>query len=441
MYKVGSFINKVLMSMSMVIAYAHILALLFRHRQDLREVEIVIAPDRFVDFGHAVHMPDTARRQYAGQNILFFNHFEMENQNPLLATIWPDLKMINVFRPSFRINALGKALEFPPGLAYCRAFNRILVVILRRVFPKVTVLTQDTVYEKMTRPPVFDGLQFPKQGQPYLGHDRMNMIAGTLSWIASKQKVSRCSLPSEFANPVSAAISKILEKSSGSNKRLCLFYQRRGPENSLRDGSELQEYLPAIEHLIENSYLVLATGDVPIPPEISERLNGMLVDAAILNICRDSFRLYAALECDILVGDCGGGSWLSGVNDIPRLLLNVYPPSVSFHKCWTYPSEVWSTETGERVPFSKVFETMPYRQRIPAGFELHKMGAIEIRNAVSSFLSSDLAMQDCEDPNADLVEMLRPYNNLRLSGSRFNTAWSKKYGDEMRGLLSLSEAG
>ncbi len=141
----------------------------------------------------------------------------------------------------------------------------------------------------------------------------------------------------------------------------------------------------AIELLVNSGYQVWLTGDRDLPKPVFERFRGMVVSADYLGVKSNVWSLYAATEADIFVGETGGGTWLPGVNGIPRLVLNAYPYFYGFPRSWMFYKTV-RDQAGHLMDYRELFRKYAYSYDIPPGMAVHPNTREEIAEAVSQFL-------------------------------------------------------
>ena len=96
-------------------------------------------------------------------------------------------------------------------------------------------------------------------------------------------------------------------------------------QSGLRNGGPFEDYVPAIEILVQRGFTILINGDQVVPAALATRWPGQLLDARICGLDRGLFSLYAATEADISIGEPGGGFWLPTMNSIPSLMINAFP--------------------------------------------------------------------------------------------------------------------
>lgn len=134
-------------------------------------------------------------------------------------------------------------------------------------------------------------------------------------------------LPAETRGRVQQAI---LSNASPTTSRQCGIYPRaKGsasePSSYLRSGTEIEEYIPALDFLVERGYRVLVVGDHPLSHSVRLRFGRAVMDYTDVPVERDLYNLHVSTECDFFIGEAGGGCWLSGLNGRPTLMLNAFP--------------------------------------------------------------------------------------------------------------------
>jgi len=239
--------------------------------------------------------------------------------------------------------------------------------------------------------------------------------------------------------------------------RLCGLYMKRIlykiaplPEKQLKwwDGSDFESYLPAVRLLANRGYQVLLTGDLEIPTEVAEEFGGLFVDARILGVDANLFRLYAALHTDAFIADCGGG-WLLGglVADRDALVVNVFPFYTSCGtqtgKHWLYYKHAYDTQ-GSHVPFRDIVQKYPFackqfedRQQhghahpfehhyLPDGYDVLPNTADEILEAVHYYVE-EIERPGSSKVDADLENTWPEYSLFKISGAHISPAFVTNY--------------
>ena len=211
---------------------------------------------------------------------------------------------------------------------------------------------------------------------------------------------------------------------------ICVLYLRQKGVTSqditerVRNGSPLEDYLPAVRLLNREGYQVLLTGDVELTPTLYREFGGMLADAKSLKIDERWFSLYALSEADIFVGENGGATHVPLINQIPCLILNVFPYFHGFPNSWMVYKTV-RDQAGNLVHYDRIFSCHAFDYEIP-GMTVHDNSSEEILQAVSSFLQ-DIQHGDQPDPNARVMARLPEHMRVRLTGARLSPAWLSLY--------------
>lgn len=255
-------------------------------------------------FGHHIAVPDALRRLYPAKRILLVLGVVPATLNPLAATLFQD--QVDILHYPMAAHLWGSVgLELTPA-ARTRAAAQL--------------------HDKL------GGI-----GSAATLHDIIrlrdhNSVAG--SWEVSYRRLCAevlappVHLPTLLREPIQAALDRL----AGPRRLATLYLRQKGspaePESFSRNGSDdFDDYVPAILALRNAGYRVLLIGDRRPTQLHFELLHPFLVDARILGLDTQAFALFAATECDIFIGEAGGGLSLPLVNRIPTLAINV-PPGV-----------------------------------------------------------------------------------------------------------------
>lgn len=387
----------------------------------LRGAEIVVVMPEG-GFGHTVTGPDVARRQYAGKRCAFIVFSEYGRHNWKVAAIWPDLSMA-FFPLSLGWSIGGRSLRTPVLRWYKTIAPRAMIRLIRLVGgPKVLVITLLDLYAQIT-----DATKSQT--------DRLTVYH---RWPVGYFKLMRevamppAALPARRQHMIRGKL-KALSASMGGPEpvRLCCLYLRQlgaghaDITSSRRDGSPLIDYMDGLRLLNQADYQVLLTGDVSLEPGACRESGGMLVDANSLGVSSQLFSIYAATECDIFVGEAGGATWLPGVNEIPRLVLNALPYIQGFPNSWMYYKTVTDPE-GKLVHYKHLFADHAF------DFELQRMtvhdnSSSEISEAISCFLE-DVARPPNIAPEVDPILEFPEHTRIRHAANcRLSPAFLKLF--------------
>ncbi|MBF0518522.1 MAG: TIGR04372 family glycosyltransferase [Nitrospirae bacterium] len=214
------------------------------------------------------------------------------------------------------------------------------------------------------------------------------------------------------------------------NKRYCgLYLRQKGASEdsyctSVRVGSLLEEYLPAVDLLNKNGYQVLITGDVVCSKSVFNKFQGMLVDYYNLNIKKEYFQLFAGTDVDISICENGGGLPLPVINKIPILFMNHYPYLVTVSNAWVYYKTLRDADDN-LIHYRKILEDNPYQHdyHIRNNYTLHNNTSDEILNAVRYFVE-DVKDMSRLNKDANAVENTLPdYMHIKYIKSRISPAF------------------
>jgi len=121
--------------------------------------------------------------------------------------------------------------------------------------------------------------------------------------------VSMNSKPFSLPKDIILSIKEKLDK----NKKICTIYRRYRPskkKSTYLRNVPIESYQDTINYLNKNNYQILIFGDFE-KNETNKIQNGnLLIDYKNLNVDKDLFDLFAATNCDFLIGCHGGASIL-----------------------------------------------------------------------------------------------------------------------------------
>lgn len=414
----GKLAGGVISPVSLTISLAHLIT----HTRMLRKAQVVvIMPEG--GFGHTIIGPDVTRRMFPGCRCVFIVLSEYKRHNRNVAALWPDIDVI--FLPiTFGMDVAG--VSFPlPGMSVPlkRVFSRGILRFARMAARFPVLLQLHDLYGSIPLPETF---------KPYSPN-----LQATYVWPTGYFKLQRevtappVRLPPERRDGIRRELDRVAPAGAGHppRRRCCLYLRQKGRgssdiTNSRRDGSPLEQYVPAIELLNRSHYQVLLTGDAEIDPSLYLRFPGMLVDSRSIGIDKQEFDLYAATESDIFIGESGGGIHLPGINGIPRLLMNAFPYFFGLPHSWVYYKTV-RDEKGKWVHYTKLFLEHAYDYELK-GMTIHPNTAEEIFKAVSCFIT-DISRAGQADPNAHVMSTLPDHTWIKQAGARLSPAWLKLY--------------
>lgn len=316
----------------------------------VRKAEIIVVI-REGGFGHTITAPDAARRFFKGKKILFLIFSEPARHNPKIGLIWPDVEF--VFVPVFPIarTAIVKMVEWyvKRNASCCERF-----------------LTSMELYREI-------GAKHDVNDWPLHYFELLRQVP-----------VLNLRLPDQYRSDISR---KLKDLNISFKKRCCLYLRQRHNLNDItssrRDGSSLECYVPVIDKLNEKGYQVLLVGDVVRQDEVAIQKGG-LVEAKDIQLDPNLFYLFAATESDIFVGETGGGTWLSGINQIPRLCVNTFPFGYGQPRSWILYKTVYGQD-GKRIPLDVLLTQYIGEYEFP-GMEVRSNTSDEILNAFQRFM-------------------------------------------------------
>ena len=356
------------------------------HLPSIRRADVVVVMGRG-GFGHTIHGPDIVRRLYQGKRCVFIAFSDYKRHNWKVASIWPDLQM---FFLSYNVGmSIGThSIRFSVPDWYRKKGPNATIRIARAIAPKgTTVLPLDAIYQQVSVP------------QAVLEKAIKIQAARSIAWNLGYPQImlsipaAKAKLPERWQLQVLRKLSSLSTSGPASVaiKRCCLYLRKKGqsakdPSDKLRVGSDFEDYTGAIDLLVKAGYQVWVTGDRRLPKPILQQFHGMVVSGDYIGVKSNIWSLYAATEADIFVGETGGGTWLPGVNGMPRLVLNAYPYFYGFPRSWIFYKTV-RDQTGHLVDYHELFQKHAYSYDLPTGMTVHANTKEEITDAVAQFLT------------------------------------------------------
>ena len=209
----------------------------------------------------------------------------------------------------------------------------------------------------------------------------------------------------------------------GNYKRANFYIRQKNTTDemsSLRNGGPFADYLPAFQHLFARGYLILLNGDGCIPSNLRDRFKGQLLDAKSCGLDRAMFSLFAATECDVSIGEPGGGFWLPTMNAIPSLMINAFPMYMG-REHTTLLFKTLRTATGERLSPEQLLRGRLY-DHCCDDLQISTNSADEIAAAVDEFL--DFAESGAQTALQPSLEQTLPWDSFaKICRSRYSPIW------------------
>jgi putative glycosyltransferase (TIGR04372 family) len=408
----------------------------------LRGADVVVLPEK-LNFGAPIFLCDIARRMYADKNVVFMV-FQNFTHNPLFPEIWWESEKfdyVSISRCGFHHRVWGRkvslpnrkvfdplAVRFAEWLARLLGRDPLIIRSMADLFSRVEV-------PETLRWQIAEALE-KSPGNPVIETCSVEMPYTSLYYMRREIPVPNPSLPVHMRDTVERAL--VAARGGREGVRLCGLYMKRLlysvaplPEKQLKwlQGSDFECYLPAVRLMVDRGYQVLLTGDVDIPADVAEEFAGMFVDARSLGIDVNLFRLYAALNTDAFIGDCGGG-WLFGglVVDRTMLGLNIFPFFTSTGKFWLCYKHAYDSQ-GNHIPFRDIVEKYPFPQYFPDEYDILPNTADEIFEAVRCYLD-EIERPGSSEVDSDLENLWPEYSLFKMSGGHVSPAFVKTYYEQ-----------
>ncbi len=289
---------------------------LVRHRDD----EAVMFSTS--GFGYTVIAPDLMRVAFDGRvGVVFFG--PAWRYNPAAEDLFRDVTVtIGVVPDSV---ALGRfAVSLPVRWVFARLAIPLLAAHWRARGKTCVVFVDAPDIHPLLPEPELSDLGHARLGHA-LAHLRYHWVPRYFRRCAATEK-PRARLPAAARAACRAAIDSVAPPGKGD---VCVYVRHRASadERSVtsRNGGSAADYAPALAWLAARGYRILMTGDVEFAGALSAETRARAVLPDDVRALRNEFLLYAATECDLWVGEDGGGTnvaWVArrkmlGVNWVP----------------------------------------------------------------------------------------------------------------------------
>ncbi|OAI53260.1 hypothetical protein AYO44_04320 [Planctomycetaceae bacterium SCGC AG-212-F19] len=361
-----------LLAAAVVLSVLSSLWVLWSRRDALRRAEeIVLVPEG--GFGHTLLAPDTARRLFPGKTLVVLI-WRKPYHNPEAAHLFPDMTVI--YLPfTWRFGSGRFRSDYCVGTGSRLLCSHLLAAVLKRisggrVLPYPTL--QEMLVQRCTQ-----------------GPEQQHLIAYQLAWY--RLRAATVAPPARLPAPVRARIVAAIEHYTRRPfapgcPTCCLYLRSKGAEltSARRTGAGLVDHLPAISFLISRGYKVLLTGDRDQEAKVAHGLGPLFVTADAIGIERNLFTLFAATEAAIWIGNNGGGSSMPVLNDIPMLILDMFPFGVGYPNACLHYKNVYDMQ-GHPVRYEHLLQHHAVDSELP-DFRVCTNSAAEILEAVRSFL-------------------------------------------------------
>ena len=411
---------------------------LFFHLARLRRAEVIILPEK-LNFAGTVWVPDFARHRFPHKRLLFLGFYEPlhNHSHPL---IWEDISNVDCLvmrRMAIDFSFRGKCLILPGRQLYDPLVRKILMFFAKFGGRAPVFLDYLGLYGGAEIPEEykdqFEEVLRQEENKERADVNNVTMKYGTYFYLQRTESLPSPSLPGRHLTEITQALDNICSRRP--RKGTCGVYLKKNKAASpghrrMFDGGNFEEYLPAFRLLIERGYQILLTGDRPLPPELSDEFEGMIVDARIqsLGVPTNLFKLYAALHTDIFIGDMGGGIPLACLrNNRPVLALNVFVFGSAYNNLWIYFKHAYHHD-GRHLSFAEMTGeyVYAYAANVPEDFITEHNTADEVLGAVQCYLD------EVENPGTSQIdkslEDLWPfYSYFKMGGCHISPAYVRNY--------------
>lgn len=374
---------------------------LVRLRASIRRAKVILLPSVTKNFGYTVMIPDTARRIWPGQALYLMSWEPGGTQNRHVARLWSDIEVQAVRRPCLFFRVFGRPIRLPDhGLVEPLAF-RMTRLVAKLLGPGISVLDHEDLYAH-----AIEAARNTDEGadMTLTGEKSYDALIGNAAWgiLTQRKPSSLLKFRSEEREQFRRNIAQITGTDA---RRLCAVHLRHDHVHAghARNGSGAAAWPDAIRALVDANYTVLLSGDEGIDDP-----SPFVLDEHKLNMDREIFRLMAATEADIFIGDSGAGGLITAINKVPMLVFNAYPLLSALPGSWNYPKLLRSSIAGagrqgtaDDRSFSvsemrELLHRRPFAPFIGNDHEIESLAvpASDIRSAVIWFLDNLTTLND-----------------------------------------------
>ena len=393
-------------------------AILWGMRRELRAAaRIVIMPEG--GFGHTIIAPDAFRRLYTGQRLVFLV-VQNPNQNPEVATLWPDLRM--EFLPFVHtVRFAGRDVTWDASWVQRHHAGRLLTMLLRATTRARVYRTINEMYEEVAAVRPTPAVA-ARGGHPWR--------AGWAELLLHAD-VGPARLPPDVERPIREKIREFLGPDVDPTRGFCALYLRTKGEGSdvrsdtTRIGAPFEDYVPSIHALVDAGFVVLITGDRQPDDRFRGMCDGRVVAPAWIGVDAKRFSLFASTAVDAWVGNFGGGTCLPTVNRIPSLVVEAFPFGGGIPHARMHYKTVQDAN-GRLVPYSVLFDRYAHDHEL-GGLTLCSSTPEELREAVAEFIMALDGRVD-DGVGKEILRGLPDHVIDKYAGSRLSRAWLAQYG-------------
>jgi putative glycosyltransferase (TIGR04372 family) len=335
-------------------------------------------------YGLTITDVDIARRIFKDQNLTVIIASEVGRHNWKQAQIWPDINVMHVCK-SIRYHDIEQTIRTK------KYTKKILQLVIGTKNEGYSIgLTKPTASRHLLAREELFGLLIEKikilQGEIAQSPGTPDLHIFYAYWFRSIElyDVKEPKIPEKWKNMID---DKLTSLGKASNKIATIYMRLKGvgTDGELRCGSGFESYTKAIDYLIELGFTILLVGDRGLD-ECPIADQKKYITATRLRVQKDCFNLYAATECDIFIGDPGGGAVLPSIMKVPRLMINSYPFSQVLPGYLQLFKRLVS-KNHEDIPMKRCFEQLNYEFDPSIASDVRNNSADEIFEAVKELIS------------------------------------------------------
>lgn len=239
-----------------------LLCQLLRHLRKYRWADHIFHNVFMGNFGGYIVSTQIARRRHGGKNIIVTFLYEPGSTHNLkLGLIYPDVLVLMIRKPCLVFFVGEKKFRFPSDELFISVKEAVSEWFMSVFAPRATFQPYSELFFRQKEPPGYEGIM-PEGYIEKHAETVTATIFADITWHGHLEtEYKNPSLPKlRLPEPVRREIHEKLKATRhGRKARLCMSYNKLEKKtDSLRQGSAMEDYLPAIRMLVVQGYQVFA---------------------------------------------------------------------------------------------------------------------------------------------------------------------------------------
>ena len=297
--------------------------------------------------GHSLHDTEYFRKVYKPNDIalIFFNEGK---HNVLLSKVFEDINLIFV-KCFIKIPKYSSKIKL--NKKYNMYFSFLTERLLKNIYPRKEIDTIESIRSKICEEKNVSSNNLHFLFEPdYQNPNRKPII-----------------LPLKYVNRIEAKLAKFFSDDFNTKKKnIITFYLRyKGNDpneksETYRSSSTFSSYLKIFLYLINKGYHIFIYGDYKLDDLKQNGLYNKIASYEALNLNRDEFCIYSALNCEYFISSTGGGTYFPfSSSKYPKtLILNAYPFSFDI----PFATIVYKNIINDKGQFLNVNDLMSFKE-------------------------------------------------------------------------------